>query len=519
MTGRRLHASPHVGPSADPSRRELPVPASRPLVVDPKLRARADAHAKQRADHAIHGLERQDAALAARSGLWTWQALALTALGIAILAPAFLGSFAPLFAVANLISLVFLAGVILRLVALAVLATEPHRSSAQCPEPAAWPTYAVLVPMFREGDIAADAVMAMRRIDYPSDRLDIVFVCEETDRETRRALLASGLAPHMRIVVVPDSHPRTKPKALNYALTEIRAEHVVVFDAEDVPARRQLKLAAARFARAPRELACLQARLNTYNPRDSFLTRQFTIEYTALFDGLLPALQFLRLPIPLGGTSNHFRTQVLREVGGWDAFNVTEDADLGFRLTRKGYHIAILQSTTYEEAPADFDNWFRQRTRWLKGWLQTYAVIMRRPVRLVRELGLYRFLGLQVLAGGLLAATLLHPLTYGIVALALIDINYIIPANGGPLAVAALAVAAMNICGGMVSTLALAATGLAARRRWRLVPWILAMPVYWLLVSLAAYRAVGQLIAEARRPIHWEKTRHRHRLRRELATR
>ncbi len=134
-------------------------------------------------------------------------------------------------------------------------------------------------------------------------------------------------------------------------------------------------------ALGPPNLAAVQARLGLYNACDNFLTRQFTVEYCALFDGLLPALDRLELPIPLGGTSNHFRASALKWLMAWDPFNVTEDADLGIRLARSGYRCAMLGSTTYEEAPAGFMSWLRQRTRWLKGYMQTWLVHMRDPAR------------------------------------------------------------------------------------------------------------------------------------------
>ena len=128
--------------------------------------------------------------------------------------------------------------------------------------------------------------------------------------------------------------------------------------------------ALAALMAEPGQLGCRQARLNIYNSRTSWLTRQFTIEYTALFDCILPTLERFELPVPLGGTSNHFRRDVLDAVVGWDPYNVHEDADPGIRLARAGWHVGILGSTTWEEAPPTFRIWLGQRKRWLKGWMR-----------------------------------------------------------------------------------------------------------------------------------------------------
>lgn len=216
--------------------------------------------------------------------------------------------------------------------------------------------------------------------------------------------------------MVPDLHPRTKPKALNYALPLARGEYLVIYDAEDRPERDQLRKALAAFQEGPPNLACLQAKLNLYNASDNGLTRQFTIEYDALFEGLLPALDRLQLPIPLGGTSNHFRVSALKWLMAWDPFNVTEDADLGTRLARSRYRCRVLDSTTFEEAPPRLSSWFPQRTRWIKGYMQTWFVHMRQPARLWRELGAAGFLGFQVMIGGTVLSALVHPWFYALAA-------------------------------------------------------------------------------------------------------
>jgi cellulose synthase/poly-beta-1,6-N-acetylglucosamine synthase-like glycosyltransferase len=366
------------------------------------------------------------------------------------------------------------------------------------------PVYSVLVPLYREAGMLPGVVQALQDLDYPPAKLDILLVLEERDLEMQVALLRMPLPPCFRTVLVPDGPPYTKPKALNYALGLARGDYVVVYDAEDRPERSQLRRALATFAESPPGTGCVQARLNIYNPEDSWLTRQFTVEYSALFDAILPALARLGLPMPLGGTSNHFRRETLAEVGGWDPFNVTEDADLGFRLARRGWRTAMVASTTWEEAPAGFSTWFRQRTRWLKGWLQTYLVHTRRPVRLVAELGLRRALGFHTLMGGLVLSALVHPLLYALLAWQAATGRLHAPAQT-PIEAALWCAAWINLVAGYAAAIAVGAVSTLRRGQSGLALSALMMPLCWLLISAAAYRALYQLATD---PYLWEKTEH-----------
>jgi cellulose synthase/poly-beta-1,6-N-acetylglucosamine synthase-like glycosyltransferase len=304
----------------------------------------------------------------------------------------------------------------------------------------------------------------------------------------------------MRIVTVPSGEPRTKPRALNYALQDARGALVTVYDAEDIPGPDQLRRAAEAFIEGGPRLACVQARLGIYNADQSFLSRQFALEYSALFRGLLPALAYLGLPIPLGGTSNHFRRDLLRKWGGWDPFNVTEDADLGIRLARLGYQVSLIQAETLEEAPAAWRTWSGQRTRWIKGWMQTYLVHMRRPARLWRDLGWWRFFGFQVIIGGMILSILVHPWFYALAAVHGLAGGTIKPSS----------VVLGWICGANLATgygaawLLTIATAMRSESPRRLLSAIW-LPVYWLAISWAAYRALFELV---KRPFHWEKTVH-----------
>jgi hypothetical protein len=231
------------------------------------------------------------------------------------------------------------------------------------------PIYAIICALYREANVVNRLVAAIRALDYPLEKLDVKFVLEADDHETRRALANLDLGPPFEIITAPPIGPRTKPKALNVALPFARGSFTVVYDAEDVPEPDQLRCALDVFTAADARLACVQASLTIDNTTDSWLARMFTAAYAGQFDAFLPGLAALHLPLPLGGSSNHFRTTALRRVGGWDPYNVTEDADLGIRLARLGYRSTALSSATYEEAPASFGPWLRQRTRWYKGWM------------------------------------------------------------------------------------------------------------------------------------------------------
>jgi cellulose synthase/poly-beta-1,6-N-acetylglucosamine synthase-like glycosyltransferase len=269
----------------------------------------------------------------------------------------------------------FLSAVFLRLFACAQ-SFEPQAQAAPLVD-ARLPVYTLIVPLYREARVALQLAQAIDRLDYPRAKLDVIFVVEQNDRATARALTRNGpRAPH-QILIAPDGAPRTKPRAMNIAAPFARGALLAVFDAEDLPEPRQLRRAAALFARLPARVACLQASLCIDNGAHNWLTAHFALDYAALFDVFNKGLGAMGLPIFLGGTSNHFRIEALREVGLWDAYNVTEDADLGLRLARAGYIVKTFDSQTFEEAPLTFRALLDQRTRWLKGWMR---LVMRREI-------------------------------------------------------------------------------------------------------------------------------------------
>ena len=398
----------------------------------------------------------------------------------------------------------FLCVVALRTVALWQLAhplPKPAAPAVARQDP--WPVYTVLVPLFREAGVVGDLLVSLRALDYPAERLQVLLIVEAADAETRAALACATLDAHIQVLVVPEGEPRTKPRAIQYGLQLARGDFVVVYDAEDAPEPDQLRRALAALNNGER-LGCVQAQLNIYNSDATWFTRQFTVEYTALFDCILPTLERLRLPVPLGGTSNHFPRAVLDAVGGWDPYNVTEDADLGIRLARAGWHVGVLNSTTWEEAPPSFRIWQGQRTRWLKGWMQTYLVHMRRPRLLWRELGPRRFIGFQVLMGGMILSALVHPWFYLLLAFDAWH-GRLLGVPDGVFGQWLLGIGIVNLIAGYVSAIALGTVAAARRGRLRLAAHALLMPAYWLAISYAAYRALWQLVWA---PYYWEKTEH-----------
>jgi cellulose synthase/poly-beta-1,6-N-acetylglucosamine synthase-like glycosyltransferase len=465
--------------------------------------ARCDLDEAQRLDAAVHGLRRLSPELSAATGLWRWQRLALAGTLGVLAAGLVLATEFTLNVMLAAMAAPFLCVVMLRLAALRQLRRAPP-----APPPAfddrLLPLYSVLCPLYRETSVVPQLLASLRALDYPPERLEILLIVESVDAETRSALLRGGLDAHMRVLVVPPGAPRTKPRAIQYALQFARGDFVVVYDAEDMPAPDQLRRALAVLTTGGRRIGCVQAQLNIYNAHASWLTRQFTIEYSVLFDCLLPALERLRLPVPLGGTSNHFPRAALEAVGGWDPYNVTEDADLGIRLARAGWHVGVLSSTTWEEAPPNLRIWKGQRTRWLKGWMQTYLVHMRRPRRLWRELGARRFMGLQVLMGGMLLSALVHPWFYLLIGFELWQ-GELLALPDSQFGQWLLGIGIFNLVSGYASAIALGIAAALRRGQPALAAHALMMPAYWLAISYAAHRALWDLVWA---PYPWEKNEH-----------
>jgi cellulose synthase/poly-beta-1,6-N-acetylglucosamine synthase-like glycosyltransferase len=453
-------------------------------------------------DKAIFGLVRRNAEMSAFRRLtqtqivWTCAGFIWLALAVLALPPAL--SYALLSFIAGLFFLSIVAVRILALIPNPPL-REPQRAPLHDQE---LPVYSVLIPLFREISVLPQLIGALTHLDYPADRLDIKLILEESDMPMRWAVASLRLPEIFEVIVVPAGKPQTKPRALNYALQFARGSLLTIYDAEDIPDRVQLREAAETFAASPNDVACLQARLHFYNASENWLTRQFTIEYATLFNLILPALARAGLPLPLGGTSNHFRTSLLRDAGAWDPFNVTEDADLGLRLARRGFRTSVLFSRTLEEANTRTLNWLKQRSRWLKGFLQTWLVHMRSPIQCLGDLGLAGFWIAQAMTIGVFVSALVHPVFL------LHALWKVLHHDMTGMTSALVLLAGLNIAVFLLGHGISFYAGHKALRMNRIRGWwlaLLTMPAYWILLWIAAVMALWEF---AFRPHHWNKTEH-----------
>ncbi len=385
------------------------------------------------------------------------------------------------------------------------LIRNPRRHTKSCIErgmtsDTEYPIYTILLPVYKEANIAHMLIKAINQIDYPKSKLDVKIAVEADDLLTIKALAAIDLPEYMSVIKIPYSQPRTKPKALNYAMRYAKGEYLVIYDAEDRPASDQLLKALELFAKLPEDYVCLQAKLNFYNRDETLLTKLFSLEYSLWFDFLLNGLGNLSLPITLGGTSNHFKISALRAVGSWDSHNVTEDADLGIRLYLRGFKTAILDSYTMEESPISLGSWLAQRARWIKGFTQTFIVYLKHFMTLLRErrdmpkhdhvtififvgFGTYSFLILPWL---IVTTSFLHSkfLTYTVAVNTVFALSYM------------YGVALLILRRSRRGYFDFTAQDILAFCLW---------PLYFALHTIASYRAVFELLTK---PFEWNKTEH-----------
>jgi cellulose synthase/poly-beta-1,6-N-acetylglucosamine synthase-like glycosyltransferase len=356
------------------------------------------------------------------------------------------------------------------------------------------------VPAYGESAVIGDTIRSLCVMDYPRDRLEILVLLERRDLQTRQAVAAVNPPEHVRVVLLPPGKPQTKPRSINLGLMLARGDHLVIFDAEDRPEPDQLRKVAAQFRAGGPQLAVVQARLNFYNRRQTLLTCLFSLEYSFQWDLMYRGVSRLRLPLPLGGTSNHFRTELLRKVGGWDAWNVTEDADLGMRFAAAGYRLELNDSITWEEAPAAHGAWMRQRTRWLKGHLLTFTVHTRNPFRSVRRFGIWGMVGLTAIVGGSPVIAMILPL--GFLGMFCPEMSYQIAGHhlGVEQTIGVLAPAAS-----ILMLLTYIAGAVVSQHKMGSLLLSLLSPYYWVLACIAGWRALAQL---ARSPHQWDKTAH-----------
>ena len=364
------------------------------------------------------------------------------------------------------------------------------------------PVYTILLPVYKEDKLIKKLIWNLQSIDYPREKLDVKLLIEEGDDKTLNAVRNLDFPGVFDVVIVPYHQPKTKPKACNYGLYFARGKYLTIYDAEDVPDTDQLKKVVTLFNKLPEQYICVQSALNYFNRNENFLTRMFTLEYSFWFDYMLPGLDTLDIPIPLGGTSNHFKLDALLELGAWDPFNVTEDADLGVRAYAKGYKVALVNSTTYEEANNEPINWIRQRSRWIKGYMQTYLVHMRNPVRLIKKIGIRGFLGFNFFVGATPITFLFYPILLIVFLIYVIfdisSIKLLFPDW-------VLFVSIFNLMVGNILMIYVNMMAVFKRRFYELILFAIANPIYWLLHSAAAYMGLYQLIVK---PFYWEKTNH-----------
>jgi len=364
------------------------------------------------------------------------------------------------------------------------------------------PFYSIMIAAYRESSVIAKLIEHISEFDYPIDRLEVLLLIEEDDDETLDALLEVESGPQFSLVVVPPGDPRTKPKALNFGLTLARGDLVAVYDVEDTPDILQLRRGAVAMARFGPEVACVQAKLSYGNAEQNFITRSFTIEYAMWFSFFLPGLVSLNAPFPLGGTSNHFRRTALRSLGGWDPFNVTEDCDLGVRMFREGYRTKVLESITLEEANSDFVNWVKQRSRWYKGYLQTFLIHLRSPRELGKDVHWKGILHLSAFVGATPVLAVLNPLFWAMTIIWFIAHPvFLLEIFPAPVYYVGLLLWSLG------NFILWYLTLLTARHTMQngLVVAAMLVPLYWIMMSIAAVKAILQLVIT---PSFWEKTVH-----------
>ncbi len=467
-------------------------------------------------------------------------------LGAALIALAYLLLYDPLAClgvVTGVICVVYAATIVFRLLALGLGGRLPPKAQLPVDVPAEmWPVYTVLVPLYREPEVASSILASLQALDYPRERLDVKLLLEADDPETLPALERAGLPDWIEVIVAPPASPKTKPRACNHGLAAARGEYLVIYDAEDKPDPDQLKQAVMLFRASPPSIACLQAQLAYHNHAQNLLTRWFALEYNVWFRRYLSGLERLRVPLPLGGTSNHFRTAVLRQLGGWDPFNVTEDCDLGVRLHVAGHRTRMLDSVTWEEANSRVGNWIRQRSRWLKGYLITHLVWWRRPLWLLARLGPWGAFGFVMsvfcvaalsalnlvlwVSSAIYGALLAIDMSHGFHLWELLTTRHPVPDDPlsaveplswqmlytgrledpvlGTLSVVFFIAAIALTLGNLAFIVTAAVYGRRPGQKGLLLAALLS-PLYWVLISIAAWKGVWEVITK---PHYWQKTVH-----------
>lgn len=445
---------------------------------------------EQNLHQACYGLLDSAPQCSIHSGLWLRQKALLFTL-IILLGAAISFKFITINSFLLFFTLIVIAQSVFRIFASITRMLQTSETKVSRVSPAQLPKFTILIPLYKEERVVKRSVRAMERLNYPNHLLEVIYLTEEDDIETNRALCPLISRSNFKIICVPNQAPKTKPKALNFGLRYANGDIITIYDAEDIPHPDQLLHVASKYEESGPSLSVVQAPLHAYNGKESWIASQFELEYAIHFDVWLPAMTKLGWPIPLGGTSNHFKKSILESVGGWDPFNVTEDADLGYRLALNGYTAEMIKLPTQEEAPIQISQWIPQRTRWIKGHLQTLIVLSRFPIKTIRTLGLFNCVGIFLtfisalfsagLHAAILTALLISPFT------STIDIT--------PLHIGLIS----------LSYLSIVIAALASSAAKRSLPALITMPLYWPLMSIAFILAIWELKT---RPFVWAKTQH-----------
>lgn len=364
------------------------------------------------------------------------------------------------------------------------------------------PLYTILIPLYREENVITQIINAMSKIDYPPEKLDIIITLEEYDHETIEAIRRASPPKHFKTLILPNVTPKTKPKALNVAFLNTKGEYLVIYDAEIIPDSDQLKKAYLAFKKYP-DIACFQTRLDHYNTEQNLITKLFNAEFSFYYDLFLPGLQRMNFPIPLSGHSTHFRMDILRDIGVWDPYNVTEDCDMGMRLYRGGYKTAMLDSLSREEATSTIEGWIKQRTRWMKGFIQTSIVHLRFPLVFIKELGGWKKFGAFFFIVPATALINVTNLVYWFLFIGWIFTHNKMIQAFFPTPILYLSVSTF-VFGNIVFTY-LNLLGVYKRKKFKLVKYSILSPLYWILLAIATTRAFFHFVFK---PHQWEKTIH-----------
>lgn len=357
------------------------------------------------------------------------------------------------------------------------------------------PEYTIILPVYKEGKVLEKLFKSIRKLKYPKSKLDVIVAVEQFDRKTMSFLKNQNKDGLFRVVCVPDGAPKTKPKACSYALKFAKGEYVTIYDAEDRPESNQLLKAVKVFRESHKSVACLQAKLKCINFKESMISFLFSVEYMVWFGFFLKGLERLGAPIPLGGSSNHFRLDALKRVGGWDPYNVTEDADLGYRLYKCGYKVRMLDSLTREEAPEKLLSWTKQRSRWIKGHMQTYLVHIRDSYLFTKEGNAIGNISFH--------AFIIFPIIcYFLQVIAI----FIILTNREIISPSLIIFSGFNLVLWIIASITFAVLAVQENEiKGRTLLKTVFFPFYYLLHSISAIIALYELIFKT---YHWSKTEH-----------